>query len=254
MGKLLRPRDKILLGLALVGDVFEVFRDPFEISATSYDYLYGFVPLRYKRHNFEVRLKNTLKTGYIQKIVKNGEVYYRLTGQGENQIVRDFPLMALRKKPWDRKWRIVVFDIPEKSRKTRNYLRAKLCELGFGMLQESVWISPFDILDDLREYIKNINLEENVFVFMAGRAFIGDEKNLAKNIWRLENINQKYKDTISKWQEKEAKLLGKERQKLIKKIKDGFLEILINDPLLPKELLPNNWSGEKARRLIKSLN
>ncbi|MBI4999229.1 CRISPR-associated endonuclease Cas2 [Candidatus Gottesmanbacteria bacterium] len=253
MGKLLRPQDKILLGLSLAGDVFEVLRDPAGLVSSSYEYMYGFVPYRYRRHNFEARLKRALKTGYIEKIIKNGEAYYRLTGQGEEKLVRDFPIFALQRKPWDRKWRIVVFDIPEKSRKNRDYLRTKLYELGFGMLQESVWVTPFDITQDLREYLKALSLEKNVFVFMAGRAFIGDEKKLATMVWRLDKINQEYQDIWDKWQEERGALLGKERTKAIKKLKDRFLEILMVDPLLPKELLPGNWLGGKVKKLIKSL-
>lgn len=253
MGKLLRPQDKILLGLALAGDVFEVLRDPGGLVSSSYEYLYGFVPYRYKRHNFEERVKGTLKTGYIEKVIKNSEVYFRLTNLGEEKIVRDFPILALQNNPWDRRWRIVVFDIPEKTRKTRDYLRAKLYELGFGMLQESVWITPFDIVADLREYFKTLHLEENVFVFMAGRAFVGDDRRLAQKIWRLDKINQEYKNILDLWREKGRMLERNKRKRLIKSLKSQYLEILINDPLLPRELLPTDWLGSKVRKLIKSL-
>jgi len=47
-------------------------------------------------------------------------------------------------KYWDGKWRIVVFDIPEKMRKARNELRHKLKNLGFYELQKSVLVFPYD--------------------------------------------------------------------------------------------------------------
>lgn len=46
-------------------------------------------------------------------------------------------------KKWDRKWRIVLFDIPETKRTARNNLILKLKELGFTQLQRSVWVHPF---------------------------------------------------------------------------------------------------------------
>lgn len=253
MAKLLRPQDRILLGLVLAGDIFEVWRDPGSLVSSSYEYLYGFVPYRYRKHNFEVRVRASLKTGYLEKIIKNGEVFFRLTSSGQEKIIRDFPILALQSKPWDRRWKIVVFDIPEKERKVRNYLRAKLYELGFGMLQESVWISPFDIIEDLREYLENSHLGENVFVFTAGRAFIGDEKILAQKVWKLDKINERYKKILEKWQEKRKTLVESEKKKLIKFLKNQYLEILMTDPLLPKEILPINWAGKRVKNLIKSL-
>ena len=43
---------------------------------------------------------------------------------------------------WDGKWRIIVFDLPEKKRGLRNDLRKQLRSARFGGLQRSVWISP----------------------------------------------------------------------------------------------------------------
>jgi len=55
------------------------------------------------------------------------------------------------KKPikWDKKWRIVLFDIAQLKLKHRNALRAKLKELGFRPLQKSVWLHPFDCQDEI---------------------------------------------------------------------------------------------------------
>lgn len=54
-----------------------------------------------------------------------------------------------RSKRWDGKWRIVVFDIPEKIRAARDALRIKLCKLGFYELQKSVFIYPFECRDEI---------------------------------------------------------------------------------------------------------
>lgn len=44
---------------------------------------------------------------------------------------------------WDGKWRIVMFDIREKRRKTRSQLRSLLSSAGFLRLQDSVWVYPY---------------------------------------------------------------------------------------------------------------
>ncbi len=58
------------------------------------------------------------------------------------------------KKESDNKIKVVVFDIPEKERHKRVWLRAVLISLNFSLLQESVWIGkskiPEELIFDLR--------------------------------------------------------------------------------------------------------
>jgi DNA-binding PadR family transcriptional regulator len=53
-------------------------------------------------------------------------------------------------------WKIVTFDIPEREKKKRNWLRAVLRNLGFTMLQKSVWIGkikfPESFIHDLHKH------------------------------------------------------------------------------------------------------
>ena len=53
--------------------------------------------------------------------------------------------MRIRKpKKWDEKWRVVIFDVPEKYRSSRERFRRILQKAGFLRLQDSVWIHPYD--------------------------------------------------------------------------------------------------------------
>lgn len=52
-------------------------------------------------------------------------------------------------KRWDQKWRIVLFDIPEKHKAARNALTYKLKQLGFKQLQRSAWIHPYDCVAEI---------------------------------------------------------------------------------------------------------
>lgn len=48
---------------------------------------------------------------------------------------------------WDKTWQIVVFDIPETNRDGRVLLTSKLQALGYQLLQQSLWIHPFESKD-----------------------------------------------------------------------------------------------------------
>jgi len=56
----------------------------------------------------------------------------------------DFDNLSIAKpKKWDKKWRLVMFDIPQTHKRGRDYLTSKLKALGFRQLQQSVWVYPF---------------------------------------------------------------------------------------------------------------
>jgi CRISPR-associated endonuclease Cas2 len=65
-------------------------------------------------------------------------------------------------KKWDGKWRMVLFDIPEKNRAGRNALRQKIKELGFTELQKSVFVYPYPCRKEIDEVIKFFRLEKFV--------------------------------------------------------------------------------------------
>lgn len=260
MRKLLRPQDILLLGLANALDVFEEVRDPLHLLSNSYKAMYGWVPKRYKRKNFAHLVWRSLKAGYIEKIEKNGEIYIRITPQGNEKNKRDFSMIAFQKKSWDKKWRVVIFDIEEINKNVRERLRNKLKELGFGMLQESVFITPHDILKDFSEFVESSNLADYVYLLEVSQIIVGDERELANRIWKLDEINNKYAGIIKEIQNSHLTKYGGRNKKLnrgvvgkVIRIRQRYLKVLLNDPFLPRSLLPVDWYGNEAKRLVKQL-
>lgn len=252
MAKLLKMQDYLMLGLAIAEEIFVEVQDPFGLQAKRCQEIYGWIPEKYRRGTRLVTTCRLLKTGYLEKITKNGKPYFRLTNRGRNQLVRDFPILKLAKKKWDGIWTMVVFDIPEKQRGVRRTLREKLLELGFGKMQHSVYISPYNLGEDLREFLVNYGLADQVFVARTHQLLAGNEKLLAEKIWRLKKINQEYKNLLKEWEEG-RKVTSDKRKRLTKRLRSWYLEILTCDPLLPQELLSEDWAGERVRRLIKKL-
>ncbi len=79
----------------------------------------------------------------------------RLTSKGESTIrALELRLHAIpRPRRWDKKWRVLIFDIPERQRNLRGKIRATLRWIGFVRLQGSVWIYPYDC-EDLIQLLK----------------------------------------------------------------------------------------------------
>lgn len=69
---------------------------------------------------------------------------------------------------WDKKWRVVIFDIPEDEREARDAVRGHLEDMGFFVLQRSVFVHPLDCKDeidflielyDIRKYVRFMVVE-----------------------------------------------------------------------------------------------
>lgn len=244
--KLLQLRDYLLLALAEGGDLFEDLADAGGLASFSYKQVYGFVPRRYKKSYFRKSVSKMLTTGEIEKVIKNGQPYFRLTGQGERRFCRDFPILSLRKRQWDGYWRIIIFDVPENKRRMRRFLRQKLLELGFGMIQWSVYLSPYDFSRDLKEFFEASGFDQFAFVLEAKTLLVKDQKAIASKIWRLDKLNREYERLLKALKKINQNTPEEEKRKL----RAWYLDILTIDPLLPQELLPADWKGEQVRSFL----
>jgi DNA-binding transcriptional regulator PaaX len=100
------------------------------------------------------RRQNEYISSSASKLTKRGLLFYnskkyQLTSKGESLLRRwrfsDFKLF--KPKKWDRKWRVIIFDIPEKKKKIREQMRHLFSQAGLRRLQDSVWIYPYDCED-----------------------------------------------------------------------------------------------------------
>ncbi|MFA6551892.1 MAG: hypothetical protein WCT19_00130 [Candidatus Paceibacterota bacterium] len=83
-----------------------------------------------------------LKNG---SLIKNKDGFLRITPKGE-RLLSNFELMDYKLKIprwWDKKWRMLIFDIPENRRWVREKIRACLFSAGFERVQDSVWVYPY---------------------------------------------------------------------------------------------------------------
>lgn len=106
-----------------------------------------------EQYNLKFRAKNAagrlVMKGYARWEEMDGKKYLRITDAGRKAIAFEQAKVALKnqKKKWDGRWRMVVFDVPEKRRKVRWRLCATMREVGFARLQDSVWVYPYDCED-----------------------------------------------------------------------------------------------------------
>jgi DNA-binding transcriptional regulator PaaX len=141
---------------------------------------------KYDKFRFEdkVRFSKEIyrlnQAGFIKKYYDGKDVFIELTGKGKKRVKKYISdEMSIKKsRKWDRKWRIVIFDIPNGKRKSRDYIRNRLEYMGFYKLQESVYVFPFECLDEINYLKNNYFLAPYVQYIVADR--IETETNLIK--------------------------------------------------------------------------
>ena len=78
-------------------------------------------------------------------------------------------LKPKRQKTWDGKWRIVMFDVPNHSKKARDAFAATLKRLGFEHFQKSVFLCPYPCEEELEIVADYYDIADCVEVVIAER-------------------------------------------------------------------------------------
>ncbi|MDP2855982.1 MAG: hypothetical protein Q8N90_02540 [bacterium] len=110
-------------------------------------------------------LRQAIKNLYTSQLItckedENGNVTLILNDKGKKRALQ-YNLDAIQiKKPaqWDGLWRLVIFDIPENKKQTRNALSFKLKQMNFYPMQKSVFIHPYDCKNEIDFLIELFDL------------------------------------------------------------------------------------------------
>jgi len=105
----------------------------------------GILPNKRQKEYISSSASKMVKKGLLKY---NGK-FYELTSLGKRYLHRwELGNFKFNKpKRWDKKWRVIIFDIPDKKRKVRDQIRYLFKSAGFYLLQESVWVYPYDCED-----------------------------------------------------------------------------------------------------------
>lgn len=155
-------------------DKARVYRIPFK----AYDKFRENDKIKFSREMY--RLK---RAGIIKKYIDEKGESIELTAKGKRlakKYLIDQMEVALPRK-WDKKWRLVIFDIPNEKRIIRDVLREKLERIGFMKLQESVYVFPFDCQKEIDIMKATYYIRPYVQYIVADR--IETEVNLLENFY-----------------------------------------------------------------------
>jgi len=118
------------------------------------------------RQQFSQLIYYLKKKGYIK--IKNLEEKQGviLTKKGAEKVLKIKLKTTDKKKRKDGKWQMVIFDIPERKRALRDLFRKTLEILGYKMLQQSIWVCPYEVSKETEGIIRKYSIDPYVKLFL----------------------------------------------------------------------------------------
>ncbi len=194
----------------------------------------------------------------VRKIGNNS--YYSLTPKGMRTMMDGFTrVYSLKNYKWDGHWRILTYSVPEEKRELRNQIRKELSLMGFGLISHGTWASPNPVEPQVMELIKDYHLEPYVILFTSNSIVSHSHEQLIERGWDFAQIAKEYDQFIETYQriyeEFQKRAWNNElsdRECFIERTKlvHAYRSFFFIDPSFPNDLLPDHWSGTKARELF----
>jgi len=129
----------------------------------------------YSRKRIKEIKESTIRSSFY-RLRKQGLLYkdpkkkiYYLTDKGKKMALNIKSRYIASAKPlWDKKFRIVFFDIPESKKGWRNAIRRELAVAQFHQLQKSVYIGKHPLPEDFYRDLERNNLLRYIFLLTVG--------------------------------------------------------------------------------------
>lgn len=143
-----------------------------------------------EKSNFKERIKYLKKRGLIETFVEGKEKYYEITPKGLAKIdeYRIDNIKIDHTNKWDGKWRLVIYDIPEKRKTSRDWLQNRLLELGFAKIQDSVYVYPFECSKEITTISSILNISQYVIISISD--IIQGEENIIEKFLEKEILTE----------------------------------------------------------------
>ena len=110
--------------------------------------------------------RNLKQRGIIKDVNHN---HFIFTSQGRQWLKQSLFRYSsyLHKGPWDKKWRIIIFDIPQEKHIARVRFRNKLKSLGCVMIQKSVFVFPYPCHKEIGDIAGYLEISDHVDILIA---------------------------------------------------------------------------------------
>ena len=146
-------------------------------------------------------LTRLVRRDLIARVRAGRLVHYRLTPRCERLLIEgDGRIFSLGRLPADAgPWTVLWHQIPEDRRLERTRLGRRLRFLGFGSVQDSVWVAPHDHSSEVAELLGELGVAEFATVFVASVREGPGWPALVERAWDLSGLEERYEAFCSEF-------------------------------------------------------
>ncbi|WP_328942063.1 PaaX family transcriptional regulator [Streptomyces sp. NBC_00250] len=156
-------------------------------------------------------------------------------------------------------WVLAVFSVPEAERHKRHLLRSRLARLGFGTAAPGVWIAPARLYEETRNALERLELSPYVDLFRGDHLGYAATAGAVARWWDLpaiaalhEEFLAAHEPVLRAWRTAPAAPEDAYRDYLL--ALDSWRRLPYADPVLPAELLPDDWPGRRSAEVFAALH
>ncbi|BBX85686.1 putative repressor in the phenylacetic acid catabolism [Mycolicibacterium aubagnense] len=158
--------------------------------------------------------------------------------------------------PWDERWHVVAFAVPEAVRSARDAMRDAIGKLGGAAIQGGLYVSPNDWDSEIASAAEKLAIAEHVTTLTTvdlTAGGISEPRALAAHLWPLGDIADQHRRLLA-FADRALSALPDAtptmQQTIAIQLAAEFTRAVEPDPLLPPELLPQPWIGTAAREAV----
>ena len=192
------------------------------------------------------QIRRLEEAGYLAKERNEaGRWVYGLTRKGTLAAIGGRNPSARWSRSWDGNWRFVLFDLPRNAHSERRKLHRWFRKNHFGCLQGSVWISP-DPATDIATLLKGLKAGSDSVLAIEGLPVLqtkDDTRQIVEKAWDFTEINRRYDEYLATTATANRSVPSESERRAQHQ---AWMHAVKLDPLLPADLLPQNYQGRKA--------
>jgi phenylacetic acid degradation operon negative regulatory protein len=198
--------------------------------------------------------------GWLSSTKVGRKSFYTLTESGKQRFSQAFRrVYSAQTVGWQGIW--TLLSVHKLNNEQRRELQLVLSEMRFGVLGNSLLISPVADLAKVEQKLVESRFADSVVCFQSSEPLAAEAalESLVVDAWSLDGLAVSYSAFIELFQPLLTELEGKNtidpqssfiaRTLLIHE----YRKLVLRDPLLPDQLLPKDWPGHSARELCASL-
>lgn len=188
------------------------------------------------------KIDGLYEKGYIRRIGRRKNFSFFFKEELRYNFLDDYLALKIDKfrHPWDKKWRLLIYDIPQKNNRKRELFRRHIKNLGFGMAQQSCWVNAYDFTGEIDYFCRPNKMSDYICLYEGGFLTGKNVDAMVEQIWKISDLFSAYETIVSSTEEylrviRTQNISFPEYYLKYCELFQKYKAALRHDPFLPKE-------------------